>query len=159
MREDIAEEKYFRSAWNAFISSFLKSVAVHGLEYTMDHELHYADSNHKQNKAEKFNNTMKRLNNYKVESSFYDETEKILKEYPVDFTNAHVYIRLRDCVDVNNALNLGWLYRTDEWLEYQYTPLEQTQNLEKGIYTLTKRPRQGQELFQLVQQFHEIENE
>ncbi len=147
---DIAEEKYFRSPWNAFLSSFFRSAAIYGLDYTLNHELIYIDSNHRHEKAEQFNNSMKRLNNYQVEPEFYQETEAILEQYSLAFTNPNVYLRLRDQEDVNNALEMKWIYRTDDFLEYQFRPIEITQNIEKGSYILSKRPRQGQELFQLI---------
>ncbi len=56
-----AEEKHFRSGWNAFLSSFLRTVAIYGLDYTMNHELQYIDSNHRHEKAEQRNTGLKRL--------------------------------------------------------------------------------------------------
>ncbi len=148
--KDMVMEKSFRSGWNAFISSFLRSVAIYGLEYTMNHELTYFDSNIRQQKAEQLNNSLIRLENYEIEPNFYEETENVLTEYPVAFSNEHVYLRLRDLVDVNNALAMKWLYRTDDFTEYQFTPIETNQYTETGSYILTERPRQGQELFQPI---------
>ncbi len=147
---DIADEKHFKSGWQAFISSFFKSTAIHGLEYTMNHELNYIDSSSRYEKAKQISNNVKRLHNYKVEPEFYKETEDILEEYPIAFTTEHVYLRLRDLSDVNNALEMKWLYRTDDFYEYHFTPIETDEFTEKGSYTLTKRPRQGQELYQPI---------
>ncbi len=146
----IAEDKSFRSPWNAFISSFLKSVALSGIDYTMSHELTYIDSDHRQKKAKQLANSIKRLNQYEVKESFYSETEETLAKYPVNFSSEHIYVRLQDYVDVNIALELELLYRTDDFAEYQYESIEKIDYIEKGSYILTKRPRQGQELFQPV---------
>ncbi len=116
----------------------------------MNHELGYIDSTHRQKKAQQLQNSIKRLHNYKVEEEFYKETESILAEYPVQFTNEHVYFRLQDQDDVNKALAMGWLYRTDDFYEYQFDPTESDELTEKGSYTLKKRPRQEQELFQPI---------
>ncbi len=146
----IAKENGFRSSWHAFNSSFFRSVAIHGLEYTINHELNYIESKSRHEKAESLNNSVKRLNKYKVKEEFYTQTEEILTTYPVAFSSEHVYLRLRNLSDVNNALSMKWLYRTDEFYDYQFTTTETDGNTEKGSYTLTKKPRQGQELFQLI---------
>ncbi len=148
--KDLAEEKHFRCGWNLFLSSFMRSAAIHGLDYTMNHQLEYIDSKSRHEKAQGFNNNMKRLNNYQVEPAFYDETEAILEKYPLAFADPFVYLRLRDLNDVNNALEMKWLYRKDDFAEYQFTPNEVDQYTEKGSYILIKRPRQGNELFQPI---------
>ncbi len=148
---DIAQEKPFRSPWNAFISSFLRSVAVHGLSYTMSNELKYMDSNNREKKELQLSNSLNRLNQYQVEPEFYEETAAIMAEYPVEYASPHIHLRLRDLIDVNNALTMKWLYRTDAFREYNFEPIEQNQDTEIGSYSISKRPRQGQELFQLFQ--------
>ncbi len=147
---EIADEKWFRSAWNAFNSSFFRSVAMYGLDYTMSHELEYIDSDHRAKREEYLHNSLKRLADYEVKEEFYTETDDIFELYPVALTSPHIRIRLRDLNDVNNALAMKWLYRTDDFLEYHFDPVEQDQYTEKGSYTLTKRPRQELELYQLI---------
>ncbi len=146
----IAGEKSFRSPWNAFNSSFFKSVALYGLDYTMSHELDYIDSDHRSKREEYLQKSVKRLQRYEVEEEFYSETEAILNLYPVALSSPHIHIRLRDIGDVNNALAMRWLYRSDDFSEYQFEPLEKDQYSEKGSYSMTKRTRQGQELYELL---------
>ncbi len=148
--KEIAREKQFRSAWHAFNSSFFRSVAIHGLDYTMTNQLNYIKSDSRYKKAEALNNSVKRLKKYKTKSEFYSETEEILKIYPVAYSSPHVHFRLRDLNDVNNALAMKWIYRTDDFLQYEFSPIEQDQYTEKGSYTLIKRPRQGEELYQVI---------
>ncbi len=147
---NIAKEKSFRSPWNAFISSFLKSATIHGLEYTMSHELKYISSDSRYKKAEQLNNSIQRLNQYKVEPAFYTDTKEILKQYPVELSSPHIYLKLLDLTDVNNALRMKLLYRTDDFAEYQFYSVEIDRNTEKGSYTLIKRARQGVELYQFI---------
>ncbi len=70
--------------------------------------------------------------------------------YPIAYSNPHIELRLRNIVDVNNALAMEWLYRTDAFPEYQFTDTEIDRDTEKGSYTLIKRPRQGLKLFQPI---------
>ncbi len=148
---DIAVKKDFRSGWNAFISSFLKSVAIHGLDYTMNHEAVYVYSEHREKRAEQLNNSLKRLSKYQVKQEFYTRTEEMLSLYPVAYSSPLIELRLEDISDVNNALAMKWLYRCDPYHEYQFDALEQDQYTEKGSYSLIKRPRQGVELYQFIQ--------
>ncbi len=148
--QEIAAKEDFRSGWNAFLSSFFRSVAIHGLEYTMSHELIYIYSDHRQKKAEQLSNSLKRLSKYEVQDSFYLETEATLKLYPVEFSSEHIYVRLRDLNDINNALCMELLYRYDTFTEYEFEPMAEDQYTETGSYTIRKRPRQGRELYQLI---------
>ncbi len=147
---DLVQEKNFRSGWHAFNSSFFRSVAIHGLEYTINHELNYIESNHRQKKAQHLLNSLKRLQNYQVQESFYTETDTILAHYPVALSSSHFYIRLEDITDVNNALSMKYLYRTDSFKEYKFKPVETDQDIETGTYTLRIRPRLGQELYEPI---------
>ncbi len=147
--KELAKEQEFRSGWHAFNSSFFRSVAIHGLEYTMNQELTYIYSDNRQKKAEHLNNSLKRLQKYYVQESFYTETEEMLKSYPVQLCSPHIIIRLEDLTDINNALAMKWLYRTDAVTEYQFYPEEETGSVEKGYYVKTGRPRNPDELYEL----------
>ncbi len=146
----IARNEKFRSAWHAFNSSFFRSVAKHGLDYTMNHELNYIYSNNRAKMAEQFINSLKRLKKYRVQPMFYTETEEMLRIYPVVLASPHIYIRLRNLNDINNALSMKLLLRTDVIKEYHFEPIEQNNHIEKGSYTLLTRPRQGLELFEPI---------
>ncbi len=149
--KEIATNKEFRCAWNAFNSSFFRSVAIYGMDHTMNHELSYINSNHRSKKAEHLRSSLKRLNQYQQAPESYVETAAILDLHPVALSSEHVQLHLQDLNDVNNALLMKWLYRTDAFIEYEFTALEQDQHSETGHYTMTKRPRQSQELYQMIQ--------
>ncbi len=148
--KEIAKEKEFRSGWHAFNSSFFRSVAVNGIDYTMSHELIYVYSNNREKKAECLINSIKRNQVYQVDAAFYNRTEELMKEYRLEYASPHIQIRLSDFDDINNALSLGYLYRSDDILESQFHLIEKDQYTEKGTYILIKRSRLGQELIQAI---------
>ncbi len=150
--QEIAREKEFRAGWNAFLSSFFRSVAIHGIEYTMSHDLNYIHSDHRAKKQQYLINSLRRLGTYQVKEKFYSQTQTMLALYPVAFASPHIHLRLEDLNDINNALTMKWLLRTDDFLEYDFTPIESNGSTEKGSYILRKTPRQGQELYQLIQE-------
>ncbi len=146
---DIAIDKEFWSKWQAFMSSFLISVTIHGMDYTMNHELSYIDSEARHKRYEYYENSIKRNQQYKVDPSYYPQTEAMLKLYPIAHDSELLYIRLLDLIDINNALQCKMVYRTDPFVEYEYYP-EQTGAVEKGYYIRRERPRQGDELYELL---------
>ncbi len=144
----IALEHDFWSNWTAFMSSFLKSVTDHGLEYVMAHETSYVSSNARLERYQCHANSVKRNQQYQADPEYYPTTEATLKSYSVAMDSELVYVRLLDVIDVNNAMRCKLVYRSDPIFDYEYQPLE-TGEVEKGYYVKTQRPRQGDELYEL----------
>ncbi len=147
--DDIALKEDFWSRWTAFMSSFLISVGLHGLDHTMNNELSYLTSEKRSQRNEDFENSRTRHRQYQVDPSYYPRTEETLKTYQVAHDSPLVYVRLLDLRDVNNALRCKYAYRTDSIVEYRFFPNE-TGEVETGTYIKTVRERIGDELYELI---------
>ncbi len=145
--KEIATEHNFWSNWTAFMSSFMISVTLYGLDYVMANDVEYLASTARLQRHEQQNNMVKRRRRYKVDASYYPRTEKTMRDYPIQQDSPLIYVRLLDLTDVNNALALKMIYRTDAIVEYQYFP-DQVGEIEKGYYIKTGRPREGDELYE-----------
>ncbi len=145
---EIAKEHDFWSNWTAFMSSFLKSVTIYGLDYVMANEVEYVSSDARFERQKCHENSVKRNRQYQPDPESYPLTEATLKTYPVAMDSALIYVKLLDVIDVNNAMLCKLLYRTDPFVEYQYFPNE-TGEIEKGYYIKSQRPRQDDELYEL----------
>ncbi len=150
---EIALEHDFWSKWQAFMSSFLISVELNGLDYTMNNELIYYSSNARDKRYEHYENSIKRNRGYQVDESYYPKTEETLKKYLLAHDSPLIYVRLLNLVDVNNALKCKMIYRTDPVVDYEYYP-EQTGTIEKGYYVRTERPRSEEERYELFEYIH-----
>ncbi len=148
--DDIAVKHDFRSRWQAFVSSFLKCADANGLEYTMNNDLAYFESKNRHIQQQYFENSKKRHLNYKLDSKRSKNSQKCYNNYPIKNNFDTIRPVLWDIQDVNNALKLTLLYRTDLIVECEYFP-EKEGDIEKGYYIRTTRPRQGDELFALFE--------
>ncbi len=146
--DQIAKQENFWSRWTAFMSSFLKSISLNGLDETMNNELSYCYSEARFERQQHLENSIKRNRKYEVDPQHYVETEIMLNQYPIAHDSPLVYVKLLDLNDINNALRCKMAYRTDPIVECEYTPLE-TGDIEKGFYVKTQRPRVGDEVYEL----------
>ncbi len=145
---NIALENEFWSKWQAFMSSFLLSVGIHGIDATMNQDLAYYDSDARFEKYAHLENSIKRLRKHHVDSEDYQKTKATYKKYPVAQDSPVFYPKLFDLWDVNIALKCRLIYRYDPVVEYRYYP-EETGEVEKGYYIRTERERIGEEKYEL----------
>ncbi len=150
----IATEKAFWSKWTAFMSSFLLSIGLHGLDYTMTNALIYYDSDARLQRQKNQEKTLARRRRYVADPQYYPQTEDTMKNYPLAFDSELIHVRLLDVNDVNNALICRLIYRTDPIVEYQFFPEKAGfpavgSEVETGYYIKTTRPRLDNELYRL----------